>query len=635
MRTQWPPSHFGRGQDGTRRAKPPPPIEKAGIRAPSPQELGISLEELLQELRTLEGLPPTEIIPRHEWPMHLKTTTMANIPAIVQLPTLHRESKEFLRESLRFLSPDIFHGLVTPRTFRSTLLSWAQVDEYVRAGKAVEVATTEPLPLGQHSVNMWAIPEWKQRVRIINEPALNSCVGKESLGVIRWRSRLERRQRHRRSFYMLQLDFDAYYNSIEIESEQRNCFIFKKDGRYFALTTLATGGRWSVAMGQSITWVIVGVETGATVDTIIDNILIGAERGHEKEFVRTVRLIAQRTQLANLQTTPRADELLAMKDREILALARAPTTFMGEVFTWDETLGERLVTNANKTLAKLQIAARKPAFTKRTFAGFVSLLLFATHTINIDPAKCFFVLNALRSICKAAARDGWDSPVDYLAPQVQTNITELRNELIKNSPVRIERPHKITYNDSDYENVIFIDASGDGWGAIWRSPTTTTTLQRRWINRLEDTGPRRDIPGIYVPPFSAKHSAHAEPTAIIECLRYLDHQGALGQHTAVVTDHFPIVLAQRKGNGYGGIGKGKTLNSLFRLAHELLQTNHRISFFYIQGPLNPADEASRHFGVETHGQITTRTTNDAGLPFLSATFCPLCENDDPPEPWMQ
>lgn len=618
-------------------SKPPPPIDKAGIRAPSPKELGISLEELIQEIRAVDGLPPTDIIPREQWPLHIKQTTMANIPAILQLPLRHEGCQRFLQEALRFLRPEAFRGLVTARTFRSTNLSWEYINTYINAGKCVEINAKEPLPLGEHNVLMHAVPEAKQRVRIVNEPALNSCVGPDSLCKVRWRSRLARRQRHRRSFYMLQIDYDAFYNSIEIDEDQRRCFIFKKDGRYFALTTLATGGRWSVGTGQAITWAVVDIETGAVVvDTIIDNILVGATKGNEAQFCKTVRTIAQRSQLANLQTSPPTAEILAWSNKELLAKAREPTTFLGETYTWNAELEERVVSNSSKTIAKLRLAMQKTAFTKRTFAGLVSLLLFAAHTINVDPAKCFDILNALRAVGKAALRDGWDSPA-YMSPTVAASAERLFNVLHHNPQTRIEEKFRATYDDNAYDNVIFTDASAHGWGAIVRSNTGTVTYQRRWVNRLDNTGPRRDIHRYNAVDcqFSAKSSAHTEPATILELLQFLDSRGELGVITAVVTDHYPIPLAQRKGNGYGGIGKGRTLNMLYRFVHELMLRGHRVIFFYIPGALNPADEASRNFGDITHGNITSRKTDDSGLPLLTATFCPLCEEEESPgAEWM-
>lgn len=67
----------------------------------------------------------------------------------------------------------------------------------------------------------------------------------------------------------------------------------------------------------------------------------------------------------------------------------------------------------------------------------------------------------------------------------------------------------------------------------------------------------------------------------------------------VVTDHEAIVRAQQKLNGYGGIGRGYSLNRLYEYVHELRHSrNIDITFSYIAGPTNPADSLSRNFGAD-------------------------------------
>ena len=64
----------------------------------------------------------------------------------------------------------------------------------------------------------------------------------------------------------------------------------------------------------------------------------------------------------------------------------------------------------------------------------------------------------------------------------------------------------------------------------------------------------------------------------------------------VVTDNFPIVLAQRKENGYGDISKAYKLNKLFELTNNLFfQNKIQTAFFYITGELNLVDALLRNF----------------------------------------
>eukprot|EP00796_Vickermania_ingenoplastis_P008515 gene8515-biopygen5853 len=70
-----------------------------------------------------------------------------------------------------------------------------------------------------------------------------------------------------------------------------------------------------------------------------------------------------------------------------------------------------------------------------------------------------------------------------------------------------------------------------------------------------------------------------------------------GAKVAVITDHEAIVHAQRRSNGFGGIGRGYALNKLFEYVYDLWY--HRaieVTFFFLSGKANPADSISRSFG---------------------------------------
>eukprot|EP00796_Vickermania_ingenoplastis_P000933 gene933-biopygen773 len=126
--------------------------------------------------------------------------------------------------------------------------------------------------------------------------------------------------------------------------------------------------------------------------------------------------------------------------------------------------------------------------------------------------------------------------------------------------------------------------------------------------------------------FSAKYSAHAEPRAVHILLQQLVKEGLPdGAKVAVVTDHFPIAHAQKRLNGYGGIGRGYALNRLYEYTYDLLFTRKiNVVFFYLTGRLNPADQLSRNFGVNTK-EIVIKAADDMGLPPLKGTRSPLCD----------
>lgn len=84
---------------------------------------------------------------------------------------------------------------------------------------------------------------------------------------------------------MFQLDFEAFYDAIPLPENIRNIFVFKaKDGYLYCLTILPTVARWSVTVGQGITWAIVDIGLPIYIDTLIDNIPDRSTRG-EGRFV--------------------------------------------------------------------------------------------------------------------------------------------------------------------------------------------------------------------------------------------------------------------------------------------------------------------------------------------------------------
>ncbi|KPA78422.1 TATE DNA Transposon [Leptomonas pyrrhocoris] len=442
-------------------------------------------------IRTVEEMPAAV----RSWPLHLKHNTPLDMAAVLAMPTHRARTKRFLLRVQPFLDTRFFDGLRTSRTVKPCALTAAEVARAVEMGKfePVPAGVLGPgcvqLPDGVHGVNVFTVPELKGRRRLITEPLLNRVIPKHQVPRVHYDTRLGRRQRLRSARYMLQIDFEAYYDAIPIAETLRNRFVFraKHDGRYYRLRTLPTGARWSVAVGQAVTWVIVDIDTPVTISTLIDNILVAAREGEEAEFVRAVRSIVARIKAANLMTSPNRDELEAMSDAELLALASENTVFLGEEYTWNGR--ERLVRNSVKTVAKLQLALRKPRHTIRSLASLISLIFFALHTTQLNPARAFKLLRAYRGIYRLTFRGfGWDAAVPYLDAAVARSLQEIGGELARNAWSTISDERHPTLDEGDYDAVVFTDASLEGWGAVLHlreNPAETWTYRQRWTEDLE------------------------------------------------------------------------------------------------------------------------------------------------------
>lgn len=616
-----------------------------------------------------------------EWPLHLKHNTPLDMAAVLAMPVRHAKTKRFLQRVQAFLDPAFFDGLRTSRTIKKCGLTAAEIAKAVEMGKfepcpVSEVGNAMQLPDGVHGVNVFTVPELKGRRRLITEPLLNRVIPKHHVPRVHYDTRLGRRQRLRYARYMLQIDFEAYYDAIPITEQLRNKFVFraKHDGRYYRLRTLPTGARWSVAVGQAVTWTIVDIDTPVTITTLIDNILVAAHVGQEADFVRAVRSVVARIKAANLMTSPNRDELEAMSDADLLALACESTVFLGEEYMWNGR--ERVIRNSVKTVAKLQIALRKPSHTIRSLASLISLVFFALHTTQLNPARAFRLLRVYRAIFQLTfLGHRWDDPLPFTDPAVRRTLREIGGELVRNEWWAISDERHPTQDEADYDVVCFTDASLEGWGAVaqLRRPsavagdagtTETWTFRQHWTEDLAsqfdaeagETEPptaatrrvmeelrryqRRHLVRadghVHDDPddaeayrFQARFSAHAEPRGALLLLRRLvEHHGVRdGARIALVTDHRAIVIAQKHLNGFGGIGRGFSLNKLFEYAYDLWYARRiDVVFHYVEGPLNPADAFSRHFGDDdADGSLEERRVETIGVPFLSQTWCPLCE----------
>lgn len=347
------------------------------------------------------------------WPLHLKYNTPLDMEAVLRMPTHHSETHTFLLSVQRFLQPTVFSGLRTRRTVKPCALTADEIRKAVEMGKFEPCSPNEMggggtrpthLPEGVHSVNVFTVPELKGRRRLITEPLLNRVIDKREVPRVEYDTRLGRRQRLRYAKYMIQIDFEAYYDAILLNENVRNKFVFlaAHDKQLYRLRTLPTGARWSVAVGQAVTWTIVDIDTPVTVMTLIDNILVAANEGQEREFVSAVRAILERIRVANLLTSPDREQLLASSDEQLLHEAVANNVFLGEEYSWNGH--ERVVRNSVKTVAKLTIALRKTEHTIRSLASLISLIFFAIHTTLMNPARAFPLLRAYIGISRLTYR---------------------------------------------------------------------------------------------------------------------------------------------------------------------------------------------------------------------------------------
>ena len=623
--------------------------------------------EKVRELDDLPVLPKDHAIyaPPDQWPEHVKVTTQADMEAAALLPVAHAECRVFWIRTERWRLGLPLQNCATSRTIKSSKLSDKAIEARVAMGQYLETDWTS-MPKGCHGVNAFFANEMKVdpidpkiRKRIVEESHLNDCVsadpkqaealGTEAIPNVRYRTRHEIRTTLKGCQYMLQIDFDAYYPSLPIGADAMRLQIVLHKGKYYAMGVLATGARWSVCIGQALTWMIVDIDlddyphTG--IITIIDNILIHSS--DLTEFLAVVRKITDRIGAVKLQSTPPVAILAKMSDSDLAKKAMEVQVFAGEEYTWDPVSNTRLIRNSTKTAAKLLVAfdqITSPNITRRKFAALTSLIQYAMHTIAVRPSAYWRFFSAHRAICSEATQThaGWDAPITYIADSVLEQIRELVKKCASRSFLQIPQARPLpTYDDQQYDIIVWTDASKLGWASIWHFQISGKIfiMQRPWTDQLATAASSEEEHR-----FRNGMSAHSEPACIFHSIK-----SALRLHPewfdlrprgerlriAMVTDHYPIPQAQRKPSGYAGIGRGRYLNDLYVVTDQMEEKFlWLIDYFYVQGKLNPADPYSRYFEKQIGKDVRIWQHTTISLPSLSATFCPILK-DDLREVWMR
>jgi hypothetical protein len=344
--------------------------------------------------------------------------------------------------------------------------------------------------------------------------------------------------------------------------------------------------------------------------TMIDNVRIAADT--EKEFLHAVKTFLKRVDAAGITLNDR--ESWNISDTEILARGaynRAhPFLFLGEEFEGGT------VKNAAKHLTKLEQAhellkADAGKTTRRRFAALAALIGWMSNTRNIGTWRLFSLQRAYSRLvsptCTYLNDVLWDEPVQ-LEPTVMNDIAQAVGWLTNNQPVPLRPLLQPGKSNRDYDIVIHVDASGNGWAAyVWVKATGKIYLVKAgWYNVIH-------------------HSAHAEPKAaklVLRWIRNLAHQnGWPCDSVAVISDHKALVTGQRQWfSGYRGFSSAYPLNDFFL---EFYGTDdisqHRRDVFHVDGTDNIADAESRSVSLR---QPLTAMQANVLFPDVSHYFHP-------------
>jgi hypothetical protein len=418
------------------------------------------------------------------------------------------------------------------------------------------------------------------------EPAMNDWVHKLELLLQAYPPRLLRRCRVIGALFVAEFDFAAYFDQFELSEAVRPYFVIRTrmqtDGTTnYVLTRLPMGARFAPGVAQLVTWVVIAPLLqleGVVVDTMIDNVRIAATT--PEAFLKAVRLFLDRVATANL-TLNDAEMWNADRHNDSVllqkwAVAGRPYNFLGKRYL------DATVANAPRTVDKLRAAWERycapgvSPVTARQFASLIGLALWMAHTVGVELWALHTLLRAYGRMLRLAT--SWESPVRVDSPAVHEQLSSLVLRLVANVPVALPVVSAPSLRNGDYDACVIVDASASGWGAYVQWPATGKVwlLRQRWATAIQ-------------------HSAHAEPRALLEALRWI-RASCRGARVAVVTDHASLASGQRRWiSAFGGFSTSYWLNACYAE----LYGNGSGEVFVVPGDQNPADAPSRDLTATT------------------------------------
>lgn len=487
-------------------------------------------------------------------------------------------------------------------------------------------------------VKGWMLPQPKKRTRRpIFEPCINTTC--DETPRLRYPSRRERRTMIARSRFTCDYDMAGYYDQFIIPVELRCYFVVRVGDALFHLTRMPMGAAWAPAVAQALTWALCDRMRLIYPDdivsiTMIDNIRIAAD--DPEVFVAANAAFRGLCAECGLQLNDlERPDGFAFDDEGDLSLfaltedasrllqfgLAANKTFLGELYV--SLPGGPAVKNCPSHLEKMHRAVSRfdvpgESHTCRTVCSALSLGVWLADTVDIHIRTVFPLQRAFCGLGKHAALHGWDSPLPYVSPVIVRGLRALDSTLQRNTPVLLKDFCLGTdaHCTAGFDAVLTIDASASGWGAYVQFVDSgrVIMISQRWASGcFSASGSSTQL--------DFDHSATAEPTAVVYAVRWLTNfcreQKIYIGNLAIVTDHEPIVTAQRRTwSGNGGYGHGWPLNECFLAAYA---QPYRVQFFWIAGHLNPADGPSR---TATTKDVVVRESAGVILPDVGTLWFP-------------
>lgn len=436
-------------------------------------------------------------------------------------------------------------------------------------GVAVEVPRCEV----RGWVKVFAVPEpAKRRFRPIKHTVdVNEALGKDTLMRITFPTKSEICSLVHAGECFISLDFAAYYDQFTYSKDVGRRFCFRSGSKFYRLQTLAMGQRQAVEVAATATARFLDFDKRSTSKSIIDNVIFVGSRD---DVIHDATIFVDRVRQGGARLNENTDDIAALVQTS------------GDWGGIHIDCTNKTACLADKSLQKTSFSwHRRAEWSWRNFAAHIGLLFWSWQIIELPMSHFFPLLRFVSEVGKYLTEhdDRWDEPA-VIWPSAWPVLERWTALLLRNFPRTVPR-------NAAPEWIIATDASGWGWGYVAFNNVTgeVRTHGEQWSRGM-------------VMRFGERlgQSVLSEPQAIVLALCHLLTKGA-PTRVRLLTDNTVAQASFRRGfNTHSW-----EINECLRRVQDLFGPDFHFEFWYVPGPMNPANPFSRGIVHEVDRDKTT------------------------------
>lgn len=496
----------------------------------------------------------------HRAPLHLKKVRFMDLDALLELP-MSANTKEYLQNALRWLSDEAPYNKALQEAtkkahtkFRHPLFTSEEMEQMrgIKYESWKGTSATTQFPVFGFPVSQ--IKPAGEVLRPVWSPAINAVIPDSALQQLHLPSQKEIAEKSvgTGDYLWCQLDARSCYDQFELKQPVKRFFCFLGEQKQICnLVALPMGFRPAVEISSAVLWALLDFPRSpyVTVTSHIDNVRFG---GPQKEMAEAVIEFVRRAKACDYQL-----DASPMSFEEVKLLSPPVDTFLGIQFDYPQQT-RNLPPKALKKLQLLHSITITPS--KFQLASAVGLLTWCASILRFNWTSVWHLLRKY-----AISMTTWKPREKVMLSRAE--FAELQVLLAfceQNAPVEIAESAC-----PQIDTLVVTDASSMGWGAIINhgaEGNDPKIVSERWAEEVQS-------------------SVTAEPEAAWRALQLISKKVPSAKHVMLLTDHLPLVFANRKGRAIAWSYNGFIARAL--------SLPFKVSVGFIPGHKNPADAPSR------------------------------------------